>query len=59
MGLLPFMGVPRRIRRWAFLLLVVAAVYAGPRFANDMWNAYGPGSPGTGTTTTTTTTTTP
>lgn len=44
MGLFPFFGVTRRVRRWAFVLLVIAAVYAGPRFARDMINSIGPES---------------
>lgn len=39
MGLFPFFGIPRRVRRIAFLLFVAAAVYAGPRFLNDMVDA--------------------
>ncbi len=44
MGLLPFFGVTRRMRRWAFVLFVAAAVYAGPRFARDMVHQVYPGS---------------
>lgn len=39
MGLFPFFGIPRRVRRYAFVLFVAAAVYAGPRFAKDMVDA--------------------
>lgn len=50
MGFLAFFGLFRRVKRTAFIIFLVAAVYAGPRFARDMFNAYGPDS----TTTTTT-----
>lgn len=36
MGLLPFVGSIRRLKRMAFVLFVVCAVYAGPRFARDL-----------------------
>lgn len=50
MHLFRFFGLARRVRRYCFILFLLAAVYAGPRFAKDVYNEVRPTSPTTTTT---------
>ena len=42
MRLFSVFGLVRRVKRLCFIAFVVAAVYAGPRLAHDLFNSAGP-----------------